>query len=129
MKLEDYNLKKLIGKGAFGEVFLTSIKGDSKKYATKMIPREEIEKGECMKFLRNEIAILQYLNHPNIVKCLEVKKTKKNFYIINEYCNGGELSQTWEKYIEKYGKPFEEKIVQHFMKQIISAFNYIHGKK
>ena len=46
-----------------------------------------------------------------------------------EYCNGGDLSKALEKYIEKYGKPFDEKLVQHFMKQIISAFRYIHEKK
>jgi serine/threonine protein kinase len=31
--------------------------------------------------------------------------------------------------MEKYGKPFPETIVQHLMKQIISAFKYIHSKK
>ena len=129
MKLENYELEKKLGEGAFGEVWLTSKKDDTKKYATKKMDREEIEKSESMKYLRNEIAILQYLNHPNIVKFQEVKKTKKHFYIIMEYCNGGDLSKALEKYIEKYGKPFDEKLVQHFMKQIISAFRYIHEKK
>jgi serine/threonine protein kinase len=129
MKIENYDLEKCLGQGAFGEVYLTSKKGDSKKYATKKLDREEIEKGESMKYLRNEIAILQYLNHPNIVKFEEVKKTKKHFYIIMEYCNGGELSKALEKYMEKYGKPFPENIVQHIMKQIVSAFKYVHSKK
>ena len=129
MKLENYLFEESIGKGAFGEVYLTSLKDDPKKYATKKILREEVEQSEAMKYLRNEIAILQYLNHPNIVKFKDVKKTKKNFYIIMEYCNGGELSQALKKYIEKYGKPFDEKIIQHFMKQIIDAFKYIHEKK
>ena len=129
MKLENYVLEESIGKVAFGELYLTSIKDDSKKYATKKILREEIENNGCMNYLRNEIAILQYLNHPNIVKFKEVKKTKKHFFIIFEYCNGGKLSQALKKYKEKYGKPFDEKIVQHFMKQIISAFKYMHEKK
>ena len=129
MKLENYELEKKLGEGAFGEVWLTSKKDDTKKYATKKMDREEIEKSESMKYLRNEIAILQYLHHPNIVKFQEVKKTKKHFYIIMEYCNGGDLSKALEKYIEKYGKPFDEKLVQHFMKQIIDAFKYMHDKQ
>ena len=129
MKLEDYELEKCLGKGAFGEVYLTSKKGDSKKYATKKLDREEIEQSESMKYLRNEIVLLQYLNHPNIVKFQEVKKTKKHFYIIMEYCNGGELSKALEKYQNKFGKPFPETIVQHIMRQIISAFRYIHERK
>ena len=129
MKLENYELEKCLGKGAFGEVYLTSKKGDSKKYATKKLDREEIEQSESMKYLRNEIVLLQYLNHPNIVKFQEVKKSKKNFYIIMEYCNGGELSKALEKYQNKFGKPFPETIVQHIMRQIISAFRYIHERK
>ena len=129
MKLENYELEKCLGKGAFGEVYLTSKKGDSKKYATKKLDREEIEQSESMKYLRNEIVLLQYLNHPNIVKFQEVKKTKKHFYIIMEYCNGGELSKALEKYQNKFGKPFPETIVQHIMRQIISAFRYIHERK
>ena len=129
MKIENYDLETCLGKGAFGEVYLTSRKGDPKKYATKKLDREEIESGEGIKYLRNEIVILQYLNHPNIVKFQEVKKTKKHYYIIMEYCNGGELTKALEKYVNKYGKPFPEELVQHFMRQIISAFKYIHERK
>ncbi len=129
MKLDDYELEKCIGKGVFGQVYLTSKKGSSTKFATKEINREEIEKTDAMKYLRNELVILQYLNHPNIVKFQDVKKTKKNYYIIMEYCNGGELAKALEKYMQKYSKPFPEEIVQHIMKQIISAFKYIHERK
>ena len=99
MIVDNLNLEKCLGKGAFGEVYLTTKKGDDKKkYATKKIDREEIEKGEGIKYLKNEIIVLQYLNHPNIVKFEEVKKTKKHYYIVMEFCNGGELSKALENY-------------------------------
>ena len=129
MKIDNYLLETCIGIGAFSKTYLTSKKDDPNKYATKVYDREEIDKSEKMNNLRNEIMILQYLNHPNIVKFQDVKKSKKHYYIIMEYCNGGELSKALEKYINKYGKPFPEELVQHFMKQIISAFKYIHEKK
>ena len=129
MIVDNLTLEKCLGKGAFGEVYLTSRKGDDKKYATKKIDREEVEKGEGIKYLKNEIIILQYLRHPNIVRFEEVKKTKKHYYIVMEYCNGGELSKALEKYIEKYGKPFSEEIVQHLMRQIIDAFKFMHERK
>jgi len=130
MIVDNLTLEKCLGKGAFGEVYLTSRKGDDKKkYATKKIDREEVEKGEGIKYLKNEIIILQYLRHPNIVRFEEVKKTKKHYYIVMEYCNGGELSKALEKYIEKYGKPFSEEIVQHLMRQIIDAFKFMHARK
>ena len=130
MIVDNLTLEKCLGKGAFGEVYLTTKKGvENKKFATKKFEREEIEHGEAMKYLKNEIIILQYLNHPNIVKFEEVKKTKKHFYIVMECCNGGELSKALEKYMEKNGKPFPEEIVQHFMRQIVDAFKYMHERK
>jgi serine/threonine protein kinase len=130
MIVDDLTLEKLIGKGSFGEVYLTSKKGDDKKkYATKKIERAQVEKGEGLKYLKNEIVILSYLKHPNIAKFVEVKKTKKHYYIVMEFCNGGELSKALEKYMEKNGKPFPEEIVQHFMKQIMDAFKYMHERK
>ena len=128
MFLDDYSLDKSLGKGAFGEVFLTTKKGTKEIFATKKIERELAETGNTMKYLVNEINILKELNHPNIVKLKEIKKTKNHYYIIMEYCNGGELYKTLEKYMNKYNKPFSEEIVQHLMKQIINAFKYIHGK-
>jgi serine/threonine-protein kinase ULK/ATG1 len=106
------------------------IKGDnSRKLATKKLERSKIEGTEAMKYLKNEILILQKLNHPNIVKYESIKKTKKHFYLVMEFCNGGELSKALEKYQEKYGKPFSQEIVQHLMRQIIDAFKYIHEQK
>ena len=129
MIVDNLVLEKCLGKGAFGEVYLTSKKGSDQKFATKKLDREQIEKSEAMKYLKNEIIILQNLKHPNIVKYEDVKKTKKHFYIVMEYCNGGELSKALEKYQSKYGKPFSQEIVQHLMRQIIDAFKYIHGLK
>jgi 5'-AMP-activated protein kinase catalytic alpha subunit len=44
-----------------------------------------------------------------------------------EYCNGGTLTENLEKYKNLYHKPFTEEIVQHIMRQIVSAINYMHG--
>ena len=129
MQVDNLILEKLLGKGSFGEVHLTRITGDSKLYATKVYDRERIENTEAFKYLTNEINIMHNLNHPNIVKFIQVKKTKKHYYIVMEYCNGGELEKALEKYQLKYGKPFSEEIVQHLMRQIISAFKYMHSNQ
>ena len=129
MIVGDFKLEKNIGKGSFCEVYLTSKKDDTKKYATKKIERAKIENTEAMKYLRNEAIIIKNLNHPNIIKIEDIKKSKNNFYIVMEFCNGGTLSKALEKYESKYGSPFPEEIVQHFMRQIINAFKYIHKQR
>ena len=129
MIVDNLILEKCLGKGSFGEVYLTTKKGSNQKFATKKFERDLIENNEAMKYLKNEIIILQNLKHPNIVKFEDVKKTKKHFYIVMEYCNGGELSKALEEYQNRYGKPFSQEIVQHLMRQIIDAFKYIHSNK
>ena len=54
-----------------------------------------------------------------------IQKIKKNYFTIYEYCNGGHLSKAFENYIEKYGNPFPEEIIQHLMRQIIDVFQYL----
>ena len=129
MIIDNYILVRYIGKGVFSEVFLSQMKGDnSKKFATKKLERSFIEKSEAIKYLKNEVLILKKLNHPNIVKIESIKKTKKHFYIIMEFCNGGKLSDALGKYQRKYEKPFSQEIVQHLMRQIIDVFRYIHSQ-
>ena len=41
--------------------------------------------------IKNEIAIMKVVDHPNIVKLFEFFEDEENFYIITEYCNGGQL--------------------------------------
>ena len=128
MHLDNYCLEKVLGKGAFGEVYLTTKKDSKNLYATKKIERTMAEKGVLTKYFANEIQIMKELNHPNIAKFEAVKKTPNHFYVIMEYCNGGELSKALELYMEKYKRPFTQEIVQYLMRQIIDAFKYIHGK-
>ena len=40
-----------------------------------------------------------------------------------------EFIKALKQYKKKYGNPFSEEIVQHFMRQIIGAFKYIIIKK
>ncbi len=35
--------------------------------------------------------ILRNLDHPNIVKIHDIFQEKKHFYIVSEFCEGGEL--------------------------------------
>ena len=128
-QIDDLNLIKFLGKGAYGEVYLSEKKNSNKLFATKKISREVADRPKFKKYLINEIEILKLLNHPNIVKFEDFKKSSNSYFIVMEYINGGGLSDCLKKYMQKYGKAFPEQIVQYLMRQIIDALVYIHDKK
>ena len=128
MLVDDLTLIKPLGKGAFGEVYLTSKQGSKEKFATKKIDKKFTLNPKAKKYLVNEIGILKDIDHPNIVKLYDVKETSQFYYLVTEYCNGGGLSDCLEQYQEKHNKAFPEEIVQYLMKQIVSALKYLHNK-
>jgi calcium-dependent protein kinase len=42
--------------------------------------------------LENEIEILKQVDHPNIVKLLDVYEDEKHFFLVMELMTGGEVS-------------------------------------
>ena len=129
MIIDDFTLIKRIGKGAFGEVYLTQKKGTKQLFATKKVSRKKVTSETLQKYFINEIKILREMNHKNIIHFEAIKQTVHNFYIITEYCNGGGLYECLNKYKSLYRKAFSEEIVQHLMRQIVDGIKYIHGKK
>ena len=129
MQIEDFSLGQCIGKGAFGEVYLTTRIGYNKLYATKKIPKKLVETPSIKKHLVDELEILKTLDHKNIIKLETIKQSENNYYIITDYYNGGGLYDILKKYKMIYGRPFPENVVQHLMRQIIDAVVYLHQRK
>ena len=125
---KEYKLIKNIGKGSFGEVYLTKKGNSPKLYATKIIPYSNLKTEESKKYLKNEIKIMQQLDHPNIIKLYDVKDINEHKYLVMDYINGGSLSEFFTKYKQFYGAPFPQKMIQFFIKQIVDGLVYIHSK-
>ena len=128
MLVGDLTLSKCLGKGAFGEVYLTSKQGSKLKYATKKIDKKFSSNPRAKKYLDNEIKILKEIDHPNIIKLYEVHETTQFYYLVTEFCNGGGLSDCLEEYKKKNKKPFPEEVVQYLMRKIVGGINYLHKK-
>lgn len=41
--------------------------------------------------LKNEINILTNIDSPYVIQLRDIQKTENNYYLIMEYCNGGDL--------------------------------------
>jgi calcium-dependent protein kinase len=56
--------------------------------AAKMIPVFKVKQKDDM---LKEFSILRELDHPNILKIFELYKDSKNYYMVTEYLEGGDL--------------------------------------
>lgn len=88
---------KVLGAGSFGKVFVATDKQNSKfKVAVKVISKKFLTKEE-IENLKNEVAIMNKVDHPNIVKYYETYDEAKFIYLVMELCDGGELFHKIEK--------------------------------
>lgn len=60
---------------------------------------------------------MKKLKSENIVEFIDVVETSNHYYVIQEYCNGGDLKGRIE-----HGKKFTEKEVISYLKDILSGF-------
>ena len=125
--VDGYLFKQILSKDELGELYLTD--KSNNLFITRIIERKKIEeKIGLWDNLKTAILTVRNINHKNIAKFVSVFRTKRNFYIVKEYSNGGKLEENIEKYKIKYGKPFSEKISQHIIRQLVNALNYLHDK-
>ena len=118
---DNYEITKSIGDGAFGQVFEVKHKISGSIRAMKVIKKDESTNND--EEVLNEINILKRMDHPNVIKIFEFYIDKENYYLITEYCNGGDLFE-----IAKDIK-LSEIQVAYIMYQVFSALNYCHKMK
>ena len=75
-----------------------------------------------MERFKQEITILQTLDHPNVLKLFEYFEDEKNVYLVTEACRGGEL---FDRIIEN--EFFSEQTAAKIFKQIMQSINYCHN--
>ena len=119
----DYHKIKLLGQGSFGTVYLVKNKKLNNNFAMKIIEKSSDDE-EKEDEIKNEINILRKLDHPNILKINDFFSTKKEYFLITEFCPEGELF-----YEIKNFAPFDEALAGWYMKQILSAVHYCHKSK
>ena len=118
--LKDYTFIKDIGEGNFGKVKLSIMNSTKEKYAIKILDKEKL-KSQTKSTKYNEIQIISRLKHPNIIYVEKILEDEKNYYIIMEYCEKGEL---FDYIVEKERlNPTEASM---FFYQLINGVSYIH---
>jgi serine/threonine protein kinase len=84
--------------------------------------KKEIEKQKIyIELLQNELSILGEKSHPNIIRIIDLMEDEKNYYVVSELVNGGELFKRLTKLIK-----FTETQAVDIIHQIMLGLNYMH---
>ena len=119
----DYEIIKTLGEGAFGEVHLVKHNLTKAIRAMKVIKKRDDFENDNDQDLLNEINVLKKIDHPNVIKIFEFYIDKENYYLITEYCSGGDLFSVVTEH------NLSEMKVAYIMYQLFSALNYCHKMK
>ena len=119
--IDDYQIIKQLGKGAFSETFLARHKISNCERCIKATRRKISENVSDLDPIFEEVQILKTLDHPNIMGVFEYYTDAQNVYIVTEYLSGGEL---FDRIVES--KKLSEDVSKKSMMSILSALSYMH---
>jgi len=119
----------ILGTGMTGYVCVGTNRETGEKVAVKQIFKEEVirTKGaEMLSLMVKEFDILGALDHPNIVRLLEVYDEPARVNMVMELCSGGDLLDNWTD-----GGLLADHTVHdviRILKEMLSALAYTHAK-
>jgi len=118
---DKYTLGEELGSGATSVVHVCIDKLTGKESAVKIIQRNQA--GIDEEKFEEEIAVLRRLDHPNIIRMLDIFQTEETTFLVMELCTGGEL---FERILE-IGH-FTEHDALKLCRRLMRSVAYLHGK-
>jgi mitogen-activated protein kinase kinase kinase len=121
----------LIGEGSFGSVYLALHAVTGELMAVKQVELPEVvqgteidkKKNNMITALKQEIDLLQGLQHTNIVQYLGTSCDESHLNIFLEYVPGGSIAGMLKQY-----NTFREPLIRNFVRQILEGLAYLHDR-
>ena len=123
VKLEDFKILKIIGRGSFGKVSLVEYIPTNEIYAMKSLKKDILIEQEQIENTILEKNILENINYPLLCNLIFCFQTEERIYFIMPFLSGGELFQHLRKF-----RTFDEPKVKFYSSQIALAIEYLHNK-
>lgn len=117
-----WQLGHFIGGGASGSVYAAIDLDTSYLMAVKEIKLQEpsLIPGAAQQ-IRDEMGVLEVLDHPNIVSYHGIEVHRDKVYIFMEYCSGGSLATLLE-----HGRIEDETVIMVYALQMLEGLAYLH---
>jgi len=117
-----YRLQTEIGRGNFSYVKMAIHELTKERVAIKVLDKAKLT-AKARKMLSREIASMESVHHPNIIRLYEVVETYSKLHLVMEFANGGELFNK----LTTEGK-MEEAEAKAIFIQLLSAVKHLHER-
>lgn len=119
-----YIYPTFLGTGTYGKVFLAhNVANKDIKAAIKTLSKKKLS-DQAISDIKEEIQILQTLDHPNIIKYFETFENEKFMYLVMEHWEGGEL---FERLTDETAGKFTEQEAAQIMQKLFHAISHWHS--
>ncbi|HEX8458371.1 MAG TPA: protein kinase [Pyrinomonadaceae bacterium] len=119
-RIDGYEIKKLLGEGGMGEVYLASDVELGREVAVKLVKRG-LGTTEVLRRFRHEEQILAALNHPHVARLFGGGRTTEGLpYFVMEYIEG----QPIDKFCDAQRLSTNERL--QLFRQVCAAVSYAH---
>ena len=122
--INDFTIKKEIGNGSFGRVYLATHLKTKIDYAIKVIDKRNKTNIEGKPYFRREIEIMYKIRHPNCVRLFGNFEDENYCYFIMEYVSGGNL---FSLMASNRNTGLNIYLVANILRELISAIYYLHN--
>lgn len=120
---ERFVLKRVLGRGGMGVVWLARDERLEREVALKFAPDAVRFDDAAIEELKSETRRGLELAHPNIVKIYDFCEDEKHAAISMEYVDGETLAKLR---IAEPNKVFEPGLIEHWVRQLVDGLSYAH---
>ena len=123
---DKYEILTLIGQGGMSKVYLARDRRLNKQWAVKEIQKKARDKNNevVVQSAIAEANMIKQLDHPSIVRIVDIIDNPDVIYIIEDYIEG----ETLNTILEENGAQPQELVIEWAM-QICEALEYLHTRK
>jgi serum/glucocorticoid-regulated kinase 2 len=126
LTVKDFDLLKVVGKGAFGKVMLVRLKHGPHKgnfYAMKVLKKSVIAARDQIEHTKSERSILSDVKHPFLVQLRYAFQNDEKLYLLTDYYSGGSLYY----HIKKVGR-FDPARTLFYASSLFLGLEFLHNQ-
>lgn len=120
--LNDFEVLKVVGQGAFGKVYQVRKIGTSEILAMKVMRKDRILEKDHTEYMKTERDVLTKIDHPFVVQLRYSFQTKYRLYLVLDFVNGGHLFFQ----LHRQGL-FREDLARIYTAEVVSAVSHLHS--